>query len=185
MAYLHAHPEAVVQKRVLSFDVARQKLAQSLAAVEKGQPGQATELALSAYLDGVEPIEPTLATRDSALMGRIETAMGRYCALLTSNAAMPELLAQVDVIHGLFKEADELLGSSADATAAYLGSLTILHVEVAPGVVLVVQAQGGMRMALHAPVSLAFDPAAGHVFRSDGRALAPAPVLATEGAPRA
>lgn len=126
MAYLHAHPEAVVQKRVLSFDVARQKLAQSLAAVEKGQPGQATELALSAYLDGVEPIEPTLATRDSALMGRIETAMGRYRALLTSNAAMPELLAQVDVIHGLFKEADELLGSSADATAAYLGSLTIL-----------------------------------------------------------
>lgn len=126
MAYLHAHPEAVVQKRVLSFDVARQKLAQSLAAVEKGQPGQATDLALSAYLDGVEPIEPTLATRDSALMGRIETAMGRYRALLTSNAAMPELLAQVDVIHGLFKEADELLGSSADATAAYLGSLTIL-----------------------------------------------------------
>lgn len=126
MAYLHAHPEAVVQKRVLSFDVARQKLAQSLAAVEKGQPGQATDLALSAYLDGVEPIEPTLATRDSALMGRIEAAMGRYRALLAANAAMPELLAQVDVIHGLFKEADELLGSSADATAAYLGSLTIL-----------------------------------------------------------
>lgn len=126
MAYLHAHPEAVVQTRVPSFDVARQKLAQSLAAIEKGQAGQATDLALSAYLDGVEPIEPTLATRDSALMGRIETAMGRYRALLTSNAAMPELLAQVDVIHGLFKEADELLGSSADATAAYLGSLTIL-----------------------------------------------------------
>lgn len=66
-----------------------------------------------------------------------------------------------------------------------LGSLTILHVEVAPGVVLVVQSEGGLRMALHTPVSLAFDPAAGHVFRSDGRALAPAPVLATEGATRA
>ena len=73
----------------------------------------------------------------------------------------------------------------AVALVEQLGSLTILHVEVAPGVVLVVQAEGGMRMALHAPVSLAFDPAAGHVFRSDGRALAPAPVLATEGAPRA
>lgn len=126
MAYLHIHPEAVVQKRALSFDVARQKLAQSLAAVEKGQMGPATDLALSAYLDGVEPIEPTLATRDSALMGRIETAMGKYRSLLASKAAMSELQAQVKDIDDLFKEADELLGSSADATAAFLGSLTIL-----------------------------------------------------------
>lgn len=126
MAYLHMHPEAVVQKRVLSFDVARQKLAQSLVAVEKGQVGPATDLALSAYLDGVEPIEPTLATRDSALMGRIETAMGKYRSLLASKAAMSELQAQVKDIDDLFKEADELLGSSADATAAFLGSLTIL-----------------------------------------------------------
>ena len=126
MAYLHMHPEAVVQKRALSFDVARQKLAQSLVAVEKGQMGPATDLALSAYLDGVEPIEPTLATRDSALMGRIETAMGKYRSLLASKAAMSELQAQVKDIDDLFKEADELLSSSADATAAFLGSLTIL-----------------------------------------------------------
>jgi len=126
MAYLHAHPEAVVQTRALSFDVARQKLEQSLAAVEKGLAGQATDLALSAYLDGVEPIEPTLATRDPALKGRIETAMGRYRSLLASKASLPELHAQVNVIDGLFKKGDELLGSSADATAAYLGSLTIL-----------------------------------------------------------
>ena len=39
---------------------------------------------------------------------------------------MPELRAQLNDIDGLFKEADALLGSSADATAAYLGSLTIL-----------------------------------------------------------
>jgi len=126
MAHLHAHPEAVVQNRALSFDVARQKLAQSLQAFEKREHGLATDLALSAYLDGVEPIEPTIATRDSGLMGRIETAMGKYRSLLTSKAALPELRAQLNDIDGLFKEADALLGSSADATAAYLGSLTIL-----------------------------------------------------------
>ncbi|MBY0237568.1 MAG: cytochrome c, partial [Burkholderiaceae bacterium] len=126
MAHLHAHPEAVVQNRALSFDVARQKLAQSLQSFEKGEHGLATDLALSAYLDGVEPIEPTIATRDSGLMGRIETAMGKYRSLLTSKAALPELRAQLNDIDGLFKEADALLGSSADATAAYLGSLTIL-----------------------------------------------------------
>ena len=126
MAYLHAHPEAVVQNRALSFDEARQKLAQSLQVFKKGEAGRATDLALSAYLDGVEPIEPTLATRDSALMGRIETAMGKYRSMLANKATLPELQAQVNVIDDLFKEADALLGSSADATAAYLGSLTIL-----------------------------------------------------------
>lgn len=126
MAYLHANPEAVIQNRALSFDVARQKLAQSLQAIQKGETGPATDLALSAYLDGVEPIEPTLATRDAALMGRIETAMGKYRSMLSSKAALADLQAQVHDIDGLFKEADALLGSSADATAAYLGSLTIL-----------------------------------------------------------
>ncbi len=126
MAYLHAHPEAVVQNRAISFDVARQKLAQSIQALERGDNGNAKDLALSAYLDGVEPIEPTLATRDSALMGRIETAMGKYRSLLADKASLPELRAQIHVIDELFKEADALLGSSADATAAYLGSLTIL-----------------------------------------------------------
>ena len=126
MAYLHAHPGAVVQNRTLSFDVARQKLTQSLQAVEKNDFGRATDLALSAYLDGVEPIEPTLATRDSALMGRIESAMGKYRSMLGAKSTMPELQAQVTDINALFKDADNLLGSQADATAAFLGSLTIL-----------------------------------------------------------
>ncbi|MGY4828561.1 FTR1 family protein [Sphaerotilaceae bacterium SBD11-9] len=126
MAFLGAHPAAVVQNRTLSFDVARQKLKQSLQAIEKADYAGATDFALSAYLDGVEPIEPTLATRDSALMGRIESAMGKYRSMLSNKAAMPDLQAQVTDIDGLFKEADSLLSSRADATAAYLGSLTIL-----------------------------------------------------------
>jgi high-affinity iron transporter len=126
MAYLHVHPEAVVQKRALSFDVARQKLVQSVQAYEKGDFSHATDMALSAYLDGVEPIEPTLATRDSALMSRIETAMGKYRSLLAGKAPAAEIHGQVASIDVLFNEADALLGSSADATAAFLGSLTIL-----------------------------------------------------------
>jgi high-affinity iron transporter len=126
MAYLHAHPEAVVQNRALSFDVARQKLAQSVQAFEKNDFGRATDLALSAYLDGVEPIEPTLATRNKDLLGRIETAMGKYRSSIANKAPIAELQAQVESINGLFKEGDTLLGSSADATAAFLGSFTIL-----------------------------------------------------------
>lgn len=147
MAYLHAHPEAVVQNRSLSFDVARQKLAQSVQAYEQGEASRATDLALSAYLDGVEPIEPTLATRDAALMGRIETAMSRYRSLLTGKASMPELQAQLNDIDGLFKAADTLLGSSADATAAFLGSFTILVREGLEALLVVVAMLAFLRKA--------------------------------------
>lgn len=147
MAYLHSHPEAVVQKRSLSFDVARQKLAQSVQAYEQGEAARAKDLALSAYLDGVEPIEPTLATRDAALMGRIETAMGHYRSLLSGKAPMPQLQAQLDTIDGLFHEADTLLGSSADATAAFLGSFTILVREGLEALLVVVAMLAFLRKA--------------------------------------
>lgn len=126
MAYLHAHPEAVVQSRAMSFDVAREKLAQSAVAYEQGDVSRATDLALSAYLDGVEPIEPTLATRDAALMGQIETAMGEYRSLVAARAPTEQLNARARSIEALFTRADELLSSGSDATAAYLGSVTIL-----------------------------------------------------------
>ena len=57
---------------------ARQRLADSQRAYAAGDTAQARSLALSAYLDGVEPVEPTLATRDAALMRDIETAMARF-----------------------------------------------------------------------------------------------------------
>ena len=74
MAYLHAHPEAVVQNRALTFDIARKRLAQSEEAYVRKDFKGATDLALSAYLDGVEPIEPTLAVRDKELLARIRRA---------------------------------------------------------------------------------------------------------------
>lgn len=126
MAYLHVHPEAAVQARVMSFDVAREKLAQSAAAYELGDVSRATDLALSAYLDGVEPIEPTLATRDGALMAQIETAMGHYRSMVAARATPAELKEQASAIEKLFGRADELLSAGSDATASYLGSVTIL-----------------------------------------------------------
>ena len=41
---------------------------------------EANELALSAYLDGFEPVEAVLATRDGALMRRVEQAMAGFRA---------------------------------------------------------------------------------------------------------
>src|SRR3546814_1404526 len=77
IAYLRRHPEAVVQQAPGSLDVARTKLSQSLAAYRAGNRPAAQELALAAYLDGFEPLEPMLTARDATLMRRIESGMGR------------------------------------------------------------------------------------------------------------
>ena len=51
-------------------------------AIATGRTTPAKLLALSANLDGVEPVEPTLAARDSALMREIETASHTLLELL-------------------------------------------------------------------------------------------------------
>ncbi|MGK4495592.1 hypothetical protein ACSLVN_27675, partial [Klebsiella pneumoniae] len=58
MAYLRRHPEAVVAQAPGSLSLVRQKLAASLDAFRKGDRRAAKEIALSAYLDGFEPVEP-------------------------------------------------------------------------------------------------------------------------------
>lgn len=127
IAYLRNHPEAVNEARGQSFDVAKQRLAESLKAYEAHDVRRATDLALSAYLDGVEPLEHALGARDSSLMSRIETAMSKYRSLVASNAPAAELQSQVAQIEVLFIDAEKLLSSgAADATAAFFGSFTIL-----------------------------------------------------------
>src|SRR3546814_17186949 len=58
IAYLRANPQALRPPTPASLAVAREKLAQSLAAYRAGDRRGAEQLALSAYLDGFEPLEP-------------------------------------------------------------------------------------------------------------------------------
>ena len=129
LAYLRAHPEAVTASRTTtaSLVLARQRLEESQTAYTAGDPARATALALSAYLDGFEPVEPSLALRDRALLDRVEHAMGEYRARIARGAPVADIAAQADVLRTLIDSADTALSaSSADATTAFLGSLTIL-----------------------------------------------------------
>jgi high-affinity iron transporter len=82
---------------------------------------------LSAYLDGVEAIEPALAARDRALMRNIETTMGQYRAQLGRGAVPAEVSAQAAQITALFDRAEKVFqGEHTDPTTAFLGSFTIL-----------------------------------------------------------
>jgi high-affinity iron transporter len=99
-AYLRRHPDAVGQQTG-SLSLARGGLAESLATYRAGDRQRAGELALSAYLDGFEPIEPTLTARDRTLMERIEGAMGEYRAAIQSGENADALSDRLQVLDDL------------------------------------------------------------------------------------
>ncbi len=130
LAYLRAQPQALADAKEdtpASLDLARAKLKDMLAAYAGNDHKRAATLALSAYLDGVEPVEPAIKTRDAELLGAIETAMGKLRSDIGSSAPQAQIEADVEQALALFARADAALqGSSGSWTAAFLGSLTIL-----------------------------------------------------------
>ncbi|WP_439477994.1 FTR1 family protein [Brevundimonas sp.] len=127
VAYLRRHPEVLAAQGTDGLDLARRRLAESLAAYRAGDAGKAEELALSAYLDGFEPVEPLLRARDGKLMARIEAAMGELRASLGRRAPADEVAGQVTALSGLFDEAGRALApSEASALSTFLGAFTIL-----------------------------------------------------------
>lgn len=148
MAYLRRHPEAVIEQAPASLSVVREKIAASLDAARKGDRHAAKELALSAYLDGFEPVEPTLGARDATLLTRIEGAMGEYRAAVDHGVSPDDLANRVLVLNGLFDDAEAALapGASSDA-ATFLGALTILLREGLEALLIVVAMIAFLRKA--------------------------------------
>jgi len=129
IAYLRSQPQAVNEAvpGADRFAVARQRLAASQRAYADEDLAQAKKLALSSYLDGVEPLEPTLATRNPSLLREIETAMAGYRAQLDQHAPAADVAGQAAQIAQLFDRADVALQDTRiGASTAFLGSFTIL-----------------------------------------------------------
>ena len=126
VGYLRAHP-GQVQNSLSGVPLARGRLAASLAAYRSGAATEASRLALSAYLDGIEPVEPQLNARDAALRMQIETAMGAYRTALTHHADMAAMEKQVNNIDALLVRAQQIVEEGAsDATSTFVGAFTIL-----------------------------------------------------------
>lgn len=133
-AYLRRHPAAVVEAeddRLAvdggSLTLARTRLTESRQAYQAGDPGRAKDLALSAYLDGFEPLEATLSARNGALMRRIENAMVTLRTRIADGAPPAQVGAQVDEILGLMDAAERTLADdTANASASFAGAFTIL-----------------------------------------------------------
>lgn len=139
-AYLRRQPQEVFTPDAQSsLAIARSLLRQSMAAYREGNARDARSLALSAYLDGFEPVEPLLAARDNPLMVQIEMAMAQVRSGIAANATADELQVQVDRLGALFAQAEDVLSAgSASAATSFIAAFTILLREGLEAVLIVV-----------------------------------------------
>jgi high-affinity iron transporter len=127
IAYFRTHPEALVADSATSLDLARQKLRESLEAYRVGDRDKAKALALSAYLDGFEPVEPVLATRDGELMKQVEQAMSGFRVSIARNQPEAALRQQLAETEQLLDQAEAALApEAATEISTFLGAFTIL-----------------------------------------------------------
>ena len=127
IAFLRAHPDVLVQQPGGSLDLARSRLRESLAAYAGGNAKQAEELALSAYLDGFEPVEAVLATRDGDLMTRVEQAMAGFRTSIARRVPQAALQSQLTETERLLDQAEVALSPEAESdVSTFLGAFAIL-----------------------------------------------------------
>ncbi|MDP1908941.1 MAG: FTR1 family protein, partial [Hyphomicrobium sp.] len=126
IAFLRSNPAALLNSEgALQFT--RQKLGEALTAYRAGDRRHAEELALSAYLDGFEPVEPLLNSRDAGLMSRIERGMGALRAAISRGEPVAAVEQQVNDLDALFSEAEAALSpQAANDASTFAAALTIL-----------------------------------------------------------
>lgn len=127
LAYARTHPEVVrEQQERTGIALARKLLQDSLNALGKGERAAATELALSAYLDGFEPLEATLDATDRQLLVDVERTMQLYRGAVAQGdlARASDYAAQLDTY---FERVESVTGKNkTDAATVFVGALTIL-----------------------------------------------------------
>ena len=128
LAYLRSHPEALNQRAAGdTLSIAREKIAATVEAYKAGDRQRAGDLALAAYLDGFEPLEPVLSARDGALMRRIEQGMADLRSTVGRDAGVPAVVASAERANGLLDLAERALSATTtSAGAAFAGSFTVL-----------------------------------------------------------
>ena len=148
IAYLRAKPSAVQASSSGSLRLTRTKLSESVAAYRAGNREEARRLALSAYLDGFEPVEPILAARDQPLMRRIEAAMGDFRAAIGEGRSVADVESKAQALDGLFASAETALAPRASSSVStFLSALTILVREGVEALLIVVAMLAFLRKA--------------------------------------
>ncbi len=147
-AFLRRNPKAVLKTDAGALAVTRTKLAESLRVYEAGDRTGSEKLALSAYLDGFEPVEAVLGARDAALMTRIEGAMAKLRAAIHQGRPVGEVRARVESLDLLFAAAETALSPErASDASTVVGAFTILLREGLEALLIVVAMIAFLRKA--------------------------------------
>lgn len=137
-AYLRAHPEVLTAARPAPLEFASALIAESLAVYRSGRRSEASQLAIRAYLEGFELIEPNLRNVDDELMKRTERAMTAYRASLQAGAPIGQAERQAATVRTLLQQAHEkLAGARLSKTATFVSSLVVLLREGAEAILVV------------------------------------------------
>ena len=148
IAYLRSTPSALQPSSGDSLALTRSKLAASVSAYAAGRPDDARRLALSAYLDGFEPVEPILTARDPDLMHKIEAGMGEFRGAIGQGVSAADIRARAQVLDGQFAAAERALAPQASsAVSTFLSALTILVREGVEALLIVVAMIAFLRKA--------------------------------------
>ncbi|HEY8492881.1 MAG TPA: cytochrome c/FTR1 family iron permease [Myxococcota bacterium] len=142
VAHLLAHPDAL-RGRELPLAIALARLDESLAAWRAGRDRAAVDLAVSAYLDGFEHVEPALSAVDARLRTDIEAAFLRYREALRAGRPPAEIEAlHAALVADLARAERRLTGGGLGPGATFAASLTILVREGLEAVLLVMAIVG-------------------------------------------
>lgn len=127
VAFLRSTPSVLAREATGGLGLVRSRLAESMAAYKAGHVSDAQQLALSAYLDGFEPLEPTLSATNAPLLTKVEAAMAAYRSDVSQQVSHAQLDARFASIEELLATVEESLSDQqASASTAFLGSFTIL-----------------------------------------------------------
>jgi len=126
IAYLRTNPGSVTGS-ASPLLIARQRLKESLDAYRAGDRDRAKSLALSAYLDGFEPVEGVLSAKDSTLLGRVESAMGELRSSIAKGEPADAVAGRIADLNAELDQVDTVLTpDSGNGTSTFVGAMTIL-----------------------------------------------------------
>ena len=111
--------------------IAKSYLSQALSAFKNNSNSskdEAKRLAIQAYLEGIEPIEPTLKLNDPKLVAKIEKVMGLVRKIIADpKSTASELEAQIIATQNIFTEAEDVIhGKELSFGVAFSGSFAII-----------------------------------------------------------
>lgn len=147
-AYARTHPDIVrEQQERKGIALARKLLQESLNALKNGQRATATDLALSAYLDGFEPLEAALDATDRQLLVDVERTMQLYRGAV-ARGDVAGATAYAQQLDHYFLRVESVTGSDkTDATTVFVGALTILLREGVEALLIVIAMVAFLRKA--------------------------------------